>query len=296
MAAVRRGFTTLPVEDETDDTVFAGGDYFPTGPEDSPDAEPQPEATQTEGNKHKLISLEDYRRDSPASLVTPGSKKGRNVKRTAHDNDEEESDAEGDIFAGDTHIVANHKTFAHHMKKKLGAHDDFPDPSGKGFIKARRIPAQDDPENHAIKNLRVNEKLSWSDITMLINAERIKKGSVPDLTDAATYSRFVRNAPRIAAQEGDADFDHRDYMHLKPKEMGKLDASIIGGDSSSKTTTSGEVANKGKRKWSRKADEILVSSYKAAKEEFWMVVAEKFELQSGRSISQADCAKRFKLL
>lgn len=285
---VRRGFTTLPVESEPAESVLDISNDFGGDQSDNSHGTTTSAPIENQSGKRKLEHLEDSRQETVKSAAPAAPKRNRaTVPFNRPREDGEESDIIGDIFAGDPHTVANHKTFAHHLKNKLGySHEEYPDPSGKGIVKPRRIPAQDDPENHAIKNLRVNEKLSWQDITILVNQERVKKGAIPDLTEAATYSRFVRNAPRIAAQEGDTDFDAKDYMHLKQKEMGKLDL----GPAAEKED------DKGKKKWSRKADEILVTSYKAAKEEFWMIVAEKFELQSGRAVSPQDCAKRFKLL
>ncbi|KAF2101327.1 hypothetical protein NA57DRAFT_19805, partial [Rhizodiscina lignyota] len=79
----------------------------------------------------------------------------------------------------------------------------------------KRVRPEHDPENIEIKNMRQYEHLSWTEICRILNDERVRNGQIPDLSEAAVYSRFVRNAPRIAAQQGDDGFDPKDYMHLK---------------------------------------------------------------------------------
>jgi hypothetical protein len=74
---------------------------------------------------------------------------------------------------------------------------------------------KEDPENIIIKTLRQEQKLTWNEIANYLNQERLNKGEAATSTDAAIYSRFVRNAPRIATSVGEIGFDPRDYMHLR---------------------------------------------------------------------------------
>jgi hypothetical protein len=73
----------------------------------------------------------------------------------------------------------------------------------------------EDPENMTIKTLRQEQKLSWNEIAHHLNQERTAKGEAATFTDAAVYSRFVRNAPRIATPISEIGFDPKDYMHLR---------------------------------------------------------------------------------
>jgi hypothetical protein len=74
---------------------------------------------------------------------------------------------------------------------------------------------EDDPENALIKTLRQHHSMEWSAIANFLNEERLKRGEPANLTHPAVYSRFVRNAPRVAAKEGEVGFDPKDYMHLR---------------------------------------------------------------------------------
>ncbi|KAF2279174.1 uncharacterized protein EI97DRAFT_481287 [Westerdykella ornata] len=73
-----------------------------------------------------------------------------------------------------------------------------------------------DPENHMIKDLRINGSYTWTAIANILNERRIAEGMPPTCTAASVYGRFVRNAPRIAQSlEGDYNFNPSDYMHLR---------------------------------------------------------------------------------
>jgi hypothetical protein len=74
---------------------------------------------------------------------------------------------------------------------------------------------EEDSENVVIKTLRQEQKLAWSEIASYLNQERFNKGEAATFTDAAVYSRFVRNAPRIAISVSEVGFDPKDYMHLR---------------------------------------------------------------------------------
>jgi hypothetical protein len=73
----------------------------------------------------------------------------------------------------------------------------------------------EDPENVAIKSLRQEQKWSWNEIADHLNQERLNKGEAAIFTETAVYSRYVRNAPRVATSIGEIGFDPKDYMHLR---------------------------------------------------------------------------------
>jgi hypothetical protein len=74
---------------------------------------------------------------------------------------------------------------------------------------------EEDPEDTIIKTLRQEQDLPWNEIANYLNQERRNKGEAANFTDAAVYSRYVRNAPRIATAVGEIGFDPKDYMHLR---------------------------------------------------------------------------------
>jgi hypothetical protein len=74
---------------------------------------------------------------------------------------------------------------------------------------------EDDPENQLIKELREEQSMSWAEIANHLNEERRASGEPATFTESACYSRFVRNAPRIAVAVGEIGFDTKDYMHLR---------------------------------------------------------------------------------
>lgn len=64
--------------------------------------------------------------------------------------------------------------------------------------------------------LRTEERLSWQDIVSIINDKRLKNFKEANVTEAAVYGRFKRNAPRIAQMEGIKNFNVGDWMHMVP--------------------------------------------------------------------------------
>lgn len=78
-----------------------------------------------------------------------------------------------------------------------------------------RHQVEEDPENQLIKTLRQDQNMKWNDIANFLNQERRQHGEAASFTEAAMYSRFVRNAPRIATAVGEIGFDPKDYMHLR---------------------------------------------------------------------------------
>lgn len=81
--------------------------------------------------------------------------------------------------------------------------------------KPRRKPVEEDHENILIKEFRTKHHMGWGAIAEYLNQERLKRGEAAKLTDAAVYSRFARNAKRVAAARGEVGFDPQDYMHMR---------------------------------------------------------------------------------
>jgi hypothetical protein len=113
---------------------------------------------------------------------------------------------------------------------------------------------EDDPENALIKTLRQHHNMEWSAIANFLNEERLKRGEPANMTHPAVYSRFVRNAPRIAAKEGEVGFDPKDYMHLR-HPMQYVDRESVKGVGKSEMVDSAESK---KRNWSASEKSVEV--------------------------------------
>ncbi|TID26430.1 hypothetical protein E2P81_ATG00905 [Venturia nashicola] len=137
----------------------------------------------------------------------------------------------------------------------------------------RRNPVEQDPENHEIKRLRMEERLSWNNIAQILNDERILHGGEPTHTDASVYSRFVRNGPRIAQMQGET-LNPKEWMHLKDDKNVK--------DSGGKKT-----------KWDQQDKIFLVESFGEVQQGFWEMVAQGLEEKSGKKFDAKDCAEMY---
>ena len=197
---------------------------------------------------------------------------------------------------------------AHEMKIALGNTPLVPTPTNA----RRRIP-EHDPENHIIKRMRTDESRSWADIARHLNEERIKAGKVsnpqahhlpkskltssqnPTFTEAAVYSRFVRNSPRLAAAEGEADFNPRDYMHLKNSASGR-GAAAPGFFASGSSTGAVSLALPASERFGERDDELLVEAFAEVQGGFWESVARILEEKSGKKYGAVACAKRYQVL
>lgn len=137
----------------------------------------------------------------------------------------------------------------------------------------RRNPVEQDPENHEIKRLRMEERLTWNAIAQILNDERIKHGGEPTHTDASVYSRFVRNGPRIAQMQGET-LNPKEWMHLK--------------DDKSSRDAGGK-----KIKWDEQDKIFLVESFGEVQQGFWDMVAQGLEEKSGKKFDAKDCAEMY---
>ena len=77
-------------------------------------------------------------------------------------------------------------------------------------MRLRAHTVEEDPDNQAIKRMRQEDLMEWGAIATHLNKERLERGEPTNWTAAAVYSRFVRNAPRIAAAQGEVGFNPRD--------------------------------------------------------------------------------------
>jgi hypothetical protein len=136
----------------------------------------------------------------------------------------------------------------------------------------RRVPEQD-PENHEIKRLRMEERLSWSAIAQILNTERIKHGGEPTHTDASVYSRFVRNGPRIAQMQGET-LNPKEWMHLKDEKNSR------------------EVTGR-RMRWEEQDKVCLVEAFGEVQQRFWEMVANSLEEKSGKKFEAKECAEMY---
>jgi hypothetical protein len=162
---------------------------------------------------------------------------------------------------------------AHNMKVQLGAAPHIPLVSSR-----KRVLPEHDPENHEIKRLRCDEKMSWGSIAEHMNKYRIERGKSPIFTEAAVYSRYVRSGPRIARIIGE-EFSSQGHKNLRD------------GPNFRRVKRVSSTAN-----FPPHHDEMLVEAYEEAQAAFWETVAELLAKKSGKMYSKTDCAMRFNQL
>jgi hypothetical protein len=139
----------------------------------------------------------------------------------------------------------------------------------------RRNPVEQDPENHEIKRLRQEERLSWNAIANILNVERIKHGGEPTHTDASVYSRFVRNGPRIAQMQGET-LNPKEWMHLKDEKAAKEGSG-----------------GRRRTKWEEQDKVFLVEAFGEVQQGFWEMVAQALEEKSGKKFEAKECAEMY---
>ncbi|MCJ1298562.1 hypothetical protein MMC08_001352 [Hypocenomyce scalaris] len=137
-----------------------------------------------------------------------------------------------------------------------------------------RLVAQHDPENHEIKRLRQRDKLKWGEIAEILNKQRITAGKTPSLTDNAVYSRYVRNGPRIAANEGES-----------------WDPSCVGQPLSKRVQSMAPIVG-----FDAVQDEMLVKAYQDIQQETWELVSERIVAMGGKRHDPEICARRYQAI
>jgi hypothetical protein len=113
------------------------------------------------------------------------------------------------------------------LKANLEARSQLPILSKKKTKKnkvSRRLKVEDDPENILIKELRTKHDMGWPAIADYLNEKRRERGEPQTMTHSAVYSRFVRNAPRVAAANGEQKFDPKKYLGPRYLHSGPTNA------------------------------------------------------------------------
>lgn len=146
--------------------------------------------------------------------------------------------------------------------------------SGKNAAGNVRVLAESDPENQEIVRLHQDENLNWSEIAKILNQKRITVGKEPRLSANAIYSRYSRNAPRIAAAKGEI-WDPEPAATGSRKKT-KVDEPITGFDDAE--------------------DELLVKSLYEIEQETWELVRKRIVEKGGRDHTAEMCARRYYFL
>ena len=133
-----------------------------------------------------------------------------------------------------------------------------------------KVLAEHDPENHEIKRLR-ERGYKWSEIAEKVNKQRVAAGKVPGLTDNAVYSRYTRNAPRIAAAQGEV-----------------WDPKTVGPHPSKKTEPMAPITG-----FNDLEDQRLVESYAEIQKETWELVSDRIVAKGGKRHDPELCARRY---
>lgn len=134
--------------------------------------------------------------------------------------------------------------------------------------------AEQDPENQEIVRLHREDRLNWSEIAEVMNERRVAAGKQPTFTGNAIYSRYQRNAPRIAAARG--EFFDPDEVIIVSKKKAKALVPITGFDG--------------------KEDELLVQAHKEITEETWELISERIVAKGGRKHTADMCLRRYGIL
>lgn len=171
------------------------------------------------------------------------------------------SDPQGTPRAKDSPIIAGQ---AAKLKRKFSV------AMGQNPSGTMKVLAEHDPENHEIKRLR-EQGYKWSEIAYKVNRQRVAAGKVPGLTDNAVYSRYTRNAPRIAAAQGEV-----------------WDPKTVGPHPSKKTEPMAPITG-----FSELEDQRLVEAYAEIQKETWELVSERIVAKGGKRHDPELCARRY---
>ena len=168
--------------------------------------------------------------------------------------------------------------------------------------------AEHDPENHEIKRLR-DEGLNWAEIVQEINNQRVKTGRLPNLTENAVYLRYMRNAPRIAAANGETW--SRRTRGTSPTDSPSSDANNVSPSVSvnrrprkrkrSRDTATRKMAAvqrdlEATAQFTPEQDELLVRVHKEVLDETWETVSRRIVDRGGPKFDPETCARRYSML
>jgi hypothetical protein len=166
----------------------------------------------------------------------------------------------------------------------------------------------EDPENVAIKSLRQEQKWSWNEIADHLNQERLNKGEAAIFTETAVYSRYVRNAPRVATSIGEIGFDPKDYMHLRnPNQYTQAQGTGVISKAGKKRIkdydnatelkanirqpVTAELQDKGLEEVEK--TEQLMKAVAKCERNFWKYVADEMERATTKMYDPEELASRF---
>jgi hypothetical protein len=178
----------------------------------------------------------------------------------------------------------------------------------------RRGRVESDPENILIKDLRVKYHMSWDSIAEHLNKRRLERGEPQTYTMPAVYSRFIRNAPRIAKANGEVGFDPKDYMYLRHphtyphlNNTGYISAprrgrGLVGADGGMPRELQGNVrkrsglAQEAQEMETTEKTEMLIDAVAVINRNFWTFVADEMERSSGKLYDPRVLESRYKQL
>ncbi|KAI9885738.1 MAG: hypothetical protein M1823_002459 [Watsoniomyces obsoletus] len=230
---------------------------------------PKPKPAEVESEESELSELSDSDVSDMADQPQKTNNSNQKGKKAMANKPEKPTKP---LFAP---TPSNNK--ASHLKRTLSL-TELDDHEGRRapaiFNRFSKAEGEHDPENHEIMRLREEERLSFGDIAQEINAQRVNRGRLPSLTESAIYSRYMRNAPLIAAAMG------------KEWEPVSLSKKPIGTG----------VTRPKPIKFTPEHDELLVRVYKEVVDETWKTVAERFEERGGPKFDAVTLARRYTML
>ncbi|MCJ1465551.1 hypothetical protein MMC07_004169 [Pseudocyphellaria aurata] len=154
--------------------------------------------------------------------------------------------------------------------------------TGRNASGNMRFLAESDPENQEIVRLHQTEHLGWTQIADQLNQHRIAAGKEPRLTPNAVYSRYARNAPRIAAANGEV-WEPATSAGVRSKRAKTAEEE----DQQATPVDPG---------FDDAEDERLVMARHEIEEETWELVRKRVVEKGGRDHIAAMCARRYHFL
>ena len=139
----------------------------------------------------------------------------------------------------------------------------------------KRLKGESDPENQKIYLLRQKENMTFDEIALIINSDRISAGKEGTITSAAAYNRYKRNSPLIAMYRGEI---------FKPCQLDEEHGTMREYQRAEQTAPSA---------FDKEEDVLLVKAVTEIKQDYWKLVSERLEALGGRRHTQKDCAERF---
>ena len=140
----------------------------------------------------------------------------------------------------------------------------------------KKLKGESDPENQKIYLLRQKENLTFDEIALIINSDRISAGKEGSITSAAAYNRYKRNSPLIAMYRGEI---------FKPCQLDEEHGTMREYQRVAEQTAPSA--------FDKEEDVLLVKAVTEIKQDYWNLVSERLEALGGRRHSQKDCAERF---